>query len=126
MKLETLIIGGGIAGLWLLDELHRAGRTALLLERHQLGHGQTAASQGIIHGGLKYTLHGRFTGSAAAIRDAPQLWRDCLEGRRSPDLTHTAVRAQFCHLWRTGSLRSTPKRRLDTLAHESMRTVSAY
>jgi len=105
-KLETLIFGGGVAGLWLLDELHRTGYAALLLERFALGQGQTVASQGIIHGGLKYTLKGRLTGSAQAIADAPGVWRDCLEGRRTPDLTHTAVRAEYCHLWRTGSLRS--------------------
>ena len=52
LDVEVVIFGGGIAGLWLLDELHRAGMTTLLLEAHELGSGQTIASQGIIHGGL--------------------------------------------------------------------------
>ncbi|MCC6680165.1 MAG: FAD-dependent oxidoreductase [Phycisphaeraceae bacterium] len=106
MQLGTLIFGGGVAGMWLLDELHRAGFAALLLERFALGQGQTVACQGIIHGGLKYTLHGHLTGSARAIRDAPGRWRDSLEGRSKPDLTHTTVLADFCHLWRTSTIKS--------------------
>lgn len=106
IQVDTIIFGGGVAGLWLLDELVRLGRSALLLEADRLGAGQTACAQGIIHGGLKYTLRGMMTGSATAIRDMPDLWRDCLAGRRQPHLTSTRVRAEYCHLWRTGSLRS--------------------
>ena len=69
MQVDTLIFGGGAAGLWLLDELTRQGSSAVLLEAAKLGQGQTIASQGIIHGGLKYTLQGLLTPSAAAIRD---------------------------------------------------------
>jgi glycerol-3-phosphate dehydrogenase len=106
IQLDVVIFGGSAAGLWLLDELIRRGYRTLLLEAHALGSGQTIASQGIIHGGLKYTLDGLLRGSAATIRDMPQVWRDCLAGRRRPDLTRTRVRAQHCHLWRTESLRS--------------------
>lgn len=101
-----LIFGGGVAGLWLLDELRRAGRSALLLEAHRLGHGQTAASQGIIHGGLKYTLAGMFTPAADAIREMPAIWQECLSGRREPILVPAILRAEHCHLWRTESLSS--------------------
>ena len=106
MVLDTVIFGGGAAGLWLLDELSRRGIFTLLLEAGELGGGQTIASQGIIHGGLKYTLQGLLTGSAANIRDMPSTWRDCLAGRRAPELTKTRVRAEYCHLWRTDSLSS--------------------
>jgi len=105
-NLDVLIIGGGIAGLWLLDELRRAGYRAALLERSSLGHGQTLQSQGIIHGGLKYTLAGLLNPSAEAIREMPAVWRDCLSGRREPDLSGCPVRAEFCHLWRTDTLAS--------------------
>ena len=57
-RVDVLIFGGGGAGLWLLDELHRAGHRVMLAECDALGAGQTVASQGIIHGGLKYTLPG--------------------------------------------------------------------
>lgn len=106
MDVETVIFGGGAAGLWLLDELVRRGRSALLVERHALGSGQTVASQGIIHGGLKYTLSGLLTRSAAAIREMPSVWRDCLAGRREPRLTGTRLRSPFCYLWRTDSVSS--------------------
>lgn len=106
IPLDAVIFGGGAAGLWLLDELHRAGRSTLLLEAHELGSGQTIASQGIIHGGLKYTLSGLFTPSAKAISEMPAIWRRCLAGETKPDLSSTRLRADYCHLWRTTSLAS--------------------
>ncbi|HEV8000458.1 MAG TPA: FAD-dependent oxidoreductase [Planctomycetaceae bacterium] len=106
MQLDVLIFGGGAAGLWLLDELTRRGARALLLEADRLGSGQTIASQGIIHGGLKYTLQGALTPSAVQIREMPALWRDCLAGDRSPDLSRVRLRTSACHLWRTHSLGS--------------------
>lgn len=103
---DLVIFGGGAAGLWLLDEAVRHGHSVLLFERDRLGSGQTIASQGIIHGGLKYTLSGLLNASAKAIRDMPDLWRDCLRGAREPDLRGTRCRAEYCHLWRTESLTS--------------------
>ncbi len=106
MEPDVLIFGGGASGLWLLDELHRRGFGALLIERHALGDGQTAASQGILHGGIKYSLTGVVTASARAIRDMPALWRQCLEGRQQPELTRTRVLSPCCYLWRTDSVQS--------------------
>lgn len=106
VNLDVLIFGGGAAGLWLLDDLLRAGYRALLLEAHALGSGQTVASQGIIHGGLKYSLGGFLTPSARAIRDMPRIWRRCLAGEIEPDLSGTHRRAEFCHLWQTSSIAS--------------------
>lgn len=103
---ECVIFGGGIAGLWLLDELRRAGRSAVLLESNALGAGQTIWSQGIIHGGLKYTLDGLMNASASAVRDMPTLWNDCLAGRREPDLSGATVKSACCYLWRTESMTS--------------------
>lgn len=104
--LDAVIFGGGAAGLWILDDLKRAGYRTVLLEAGDLGSGQTIASQGIIHGGLKYTLSGLFTRSAAAIREMPAVWRRCLAGEGQPDLKRTRLRAPHCHLWRTSSLSS--------------------
>jgi glycerol-3-phosphate dehydrogenase len=106
IPVDTVIIGGGPAGLWTLHELVRRGRDAILLESDRLGSGQTIASQGIIHGGLKYTLNGLMTGAAQAIRDMPERWRDALVGKAQPDLSATRLRSQHCHLWRTASLSS--------------------
>lgn len=104
IDLDVVVLGGGIAGLWLLDALVTAGHRAVLLETRALGSGQTVASQGIIHGGLKYTLDGLLNPSAEAIREMPALWRQCLAGQRRPDLRAVRVRAAHCHLWRTSDL----------------------
>ncbi len=104
--LDVVIFGGGAAGLWTLDVLLREGYRVLLLEAHHLGSGQTAASQGIIHGGLKYTLSGLLTSSAKMVREMPMIWRRCLAGEQDPVLSGTRMRAEFCYLWRTQSLKS--------------------
>ncbi len=106
LELDAVIFGGGGAGLWLLDELIRAGYAALLFESNALGSGQTVASQGIIHGGVKYTLTGVLTASARVIAGMPGIWRACLAGERTPDLRNTIVRCGYCHLWRTEALTS--------------------
>jgi glycerol-3-phosphate dehydrogenase len=103
---DVVIFGGGAAGLWLLDELTRRGLSAVLLEANALGTGQTIAAQGIIHGGLKYTLQGLLTKSAASIREMPSIWRECLDGRSQPDLSNVRRRSDECFLWRTDSLSS--------------------
>ncbi|XAL99231.1 FAD-dependent oxidoreductase [Phycisphaeraceae bacterium D3-23] len=106
LAVDVAIFGGGVAGLWLLDELVRAGYHAILIEKHALGQGQTVCAQGIIHSGLKYTLKGGMTGSAQAIKEMPALWRRCLAGQAQPDLRGTRIRSEHCLLWRTQSLSS--------------------
>jgi glycerol-3-phosphate dehydrogenase len=106
VETDVLIFGGGASGLWLLDVLRRAGYGVLLLEADAMGAGQTVASQGIIHGGLKYTLSGLASPAALAIREMPRIWRACLEGERTPDLHAVRRRADCCHLWRTEGVRS--------------------
>lgn len=106
MELDVVIFGGGCAGLWTLDELSRRGYAALLLEAGRLGGGQTAASQGILHGGMKYALAGLLTPSASGVRDMPAVWRGCLAGRCEPDLSATRVRSDHCYLWQTQSFSS--------------------
>ncbi|QDV15398.1 glycerol-3-phosphate dehydrogenase [Gimesia panareensis] len=103
---DLIIFGGGIAGLWTLSEATRLGYRSVLLEAYELGSGQTIASQGIIHGGLKYTLQGMMTGSARGIREMPLIWRKSLDGQQTPDLTQTEIRSPHCYLWRTESLSS--------------------
>jgi len=106
LAVDVAVFGGGVAGMWLLDELLRAGYDAVLIEKHALGQGQTVCAQGIIHSGLKYTLKGGMTGSAQAIREMPALWRRCLAGNAQPDLSGTRIRSDSCLLWRTQSLTS--------------------
>jgi glycerol-3-phosphate dehydrogenase len=104
--LDVAIVGGGIAALWLLDALDEAGFAAGLIEPGALGQGQTLASQGIIHGGLKYTLRGVFSPSADAISGMPDRWRRSLSGECRPDLRGAILRSPSTWMWRTESLRS--------------------
>lgn len=107
---DIAIFGGGIAGLWLLARLHKLGYRAILLENGQLGGGQTMASQGIIHGGLKYALSGNISGATQAIADMPARWRDLLAGstRDNNDLDLSTVRvlAEHYYMWSDGGFRS--------------------
>ena len=54
LSTDVLIVGGGVAGLWLNARLRRLGYSTLLVDKGVLGGGQSAKSQGIIHGGTKY------------------------------------------------------------------------
>jgi len=106
LHVDTVIFGGGVAGLWTLDAVRRSGRSALLVEGHRLGGGQTIASQGILHSGLKYSLAGVLTGAAREAREMPQFWRRCLLGDAVPDLREVTVSAEAFHLWGTQSAAS--------------------
>jgi len=106
LELDALIFGGGVAGLWLLDELHRRSFRALLIENRALGAGQTIASQGILHAGLKYALGGLLSGAAKAVGEMTDLWRQCLDGRAQPDLRGVQILSPCCYLWRTEALAS--------------------
>lgn len=88
---DCVIIGGGIAGVWLLLRLQQAGYQALLIEANQLGGGQTLYSQGIIHGGVKYSLSGSLSGATRAISAMPERWRRCLNGQGELDLRAARV-----------------------------------
>jgi len=103
---DLVIFGGGIAGLWLLGRLSRAGYSCLLLEADGLGGVQTLASQGIIHGGTKYALTGVLTGSSQAIAAMPGVWRACLAGHGELDLSRVRVLSEHQYLWSTAGLGS--------------------
>jgi glycerol-3-phosphate dehydrogenase len=103
---DVLIFGGGVAGLWLLDRLRARGYRALLIESEALGAGQTRHSQGIIHGGTKYTLGGGLSKSAHAVAAMPGRWRACLDGRGEPDLTGVRVLSPHQYLWSTAGVAS--------------------
>jgi len=102
--LDILIFGGGIAGLWLLDELRRSGHSALLLETQALGQGQTITSQGILHGGFKHAIGGRNRAYAKTLNAMPGIWRACFRDLREPRLSLVAMRGYSMYVWRTGSI----------------------
>ena len=103
---DIVIFGGGIAGLWVLNCLRNQGYQAILLETDKLGSGQTLASQGIIHGGLKYALNGALSGAANIISDMPARWRSCLAGEAEIDLRGCRVLSEHYYMWSNSGFRS--------------------
>lgn len=101
---QVLIVGGGIAGLWLNARLRQLGYATVLVESASLGGGQTLKSQGIIHGGTKYALSGSLTGSSEAIADMPKRWRAALEGSGELDLRGVELLSNAHYLWSPGTL----------------------
>jgi glycine/D-amino acid oxidase-like deaminating enzyme len=106
ITLDVLVIGGGVAGLWTLDRLVAAGHQAALLERDALGQGQSICAQGILHGGVKYSLSGLLAPGARQVAAMPNQWAEHLAGNAGPDLSQVRVRSASCHLWRTDSMKS--------------------
>ncbi len=106
VTIDIAIIGGGIAGLWLLNNLKNQGYNAVLFEQTALGNDQTIASQGMIHGGVKYALGGNLSGESEAIADMPNHWQQCLQGRGDVDLTRTNILTEEFYMWSAGRLAS--------------------
>ncbi len=99
LDIDIAIVGGGIAGLWLLSRLRAQGYGVVLVEGSRLGAGQTLKSQGIIHGGAKYALKGQESGAARAVAEMPTVWRQCLDGEGEVDLSGARLLSDHQYLW---------------------------
>ena len=103
---DLVILGGGIAGLWLLNRVRQQGYDAILLETNTLGGGQSIRSQGIIHGGTKYALNGALTQASNTIADMPARWRACLKGHGELDLSAANILSDAHYMWSKATLGS--------------------
>ncbi len=54
IQVDVLIVGGGLQGLVLLDELAAKGRSCVLVADSDLGHGQTLHSHGLLNTGFGF------------------------------------------------------------------------
>lgn len=106
IELDIAVIGGGIAGLWLINRLTQAGYDCALFEKKALGGEQTIASQGMIHGGMKYTLRGSLTKASESVADMPRYWSHCLAGRGEVDLSNATVLSRHFYFWSSDSVAS--------------------
>ena len=99
LHIDIAIIGGGIAGLWTLNQLRNRGYSAALFEHKALGSDQTIGSQGMIHGGMKYALAGSWGRDAQTLSAMPAVWRQCLAGGGKVDLRGVKVLSEDFFLW---------------------------
>ena len=99
VTVDVAIAGAGVAGLWLANLLLSRGLEVAVCERGDVGGTQTMASQGLIHGGVKYALTGTATRAFEATSDMPRRWRACLEGTGEIDLRGVGVVSECYYLW---------------------------
>ena len=106
MNADIVIVGGGIAGLWILNLLCQKGYNAILLEKEALGGVQTLASQGMIHGGQKYTLTGQISDQAINVAEMPTVWQSCFDGEGMIDLSSVKALSNHQVMWASGGMTS--------------------
>ncbi len=104
IRVDVAIAGGGIAGLWIANLLLLRGFDVALCDPGRAAGVQTLASQGLIHGGVKYALRGRTDDTFDALKEMPVRWRRCLAGQGEIDLGGVATASGACHLWSRDAL----------------------
>ena len=105
-KVDFAIIGGGVTGLWLNALLARTGFSTIVIEKKALGVEQTLASQGMIHGGVKYSLSGLVNDHFNTLKGMPSRWAKCLSGNDTVDLRNVKVLSPRYYMFSDQSLSS--------------------
>lgn len=99
ITVDTVVIGGGVAALWTANALIRSGRSVIVLTNAPLGGTQTLASQGVIHGGLKYAVGGKLNDSSEALAAMPKRWAEAMRGNGEVDLRKVEILSDHQILW---------------------------
>ena len=68
-RFDVLVIGGGITGAAIAWDASLRGLTVGLIEKADFGHGTSAATSKLIHGGLRYLKHGQLGVVRASLRE---------------------------------------------------------
>jgi hypothetical protein len=96
--------------MWLHALAKKHNYSSLLLEGDGLGGKQTLNSQGIIHGGTKYTLQGKLSKSADTIASMPSRWKECIEGNAEKtgniNLSSLNILSKSHYLWSSNKFSS--------------------
>ncbi|MDX9912459.1 MAG: FAD-dependent oxidoreductase [Phycisphaerales bacterium] len=101
---DVVVVGAGVCGLWARHELSRAGLRVVTIERSAMGDGQTVASQGILHRGVKYAVSHSAREASEVLQRVHARWMDAMAGRGGPDLGCVRILAQRTHMWSTPSM----------------------
>ncbi|MCI1740111.1 MAG: FAD-dependent oxidoreductase [Pseudomonas veronii] len=102
---DVLIVGAGVAGLWLNARLRRQGFSTVVVENATLGGGQS----------VKSPRHHSWRSEIRAARCAhrrppkrlpicPRRWREALAGHGELDLTGVRLLSEAHYLWSPGTL----------------------
>ncbi len=107
IKSDIVIIGSGVSGLWTHMHLSNQGYEVLSIDQSEVGGTQTMASQGMIHGGQRYTLLGQETDHSRRISEMPPRWERYLSAQEPPfNLEKVHILSDHQYMWTPGSLLS--------------------
>ncbi|HTA15836.1 MAG TPA: FAD-dependent oxidoreductase [Solirubrobacteraceae bacterium] len=113
VDVDVLIIGGGAQGLWVLNDLTKRHYRTVLLERGELGGGQTCHSHGLIHRGHYYDD----VDMMIVLNAAAQFWEAFVDERGISRLNPSRALAGFgpgttvsrhTYFWKTAGLHFDP------------------
>ncbi len=103
IEVDIVIMGAGVAGLWLANILQQQGYSLLILEQDNIGGKESINACGIIHGGLKFGLNS-ILHSHDILQTMPSKWRDCLAGTGALNLSSVRTLSPHFYLWTEPSL----------------------
>jgi glycine/D-amino acid oxidase-like deaminating enzyme len=113
IDIDVLVVGGGAQGLWLLNDLTKRHYRTVLVERYELGAGQTCHSHGLIHRGHYYDD----IDMMIVLNAAAQFWEAFVDEKGIEKLNPHRALAGFgpgtavdrhTYFWRTAGLRFDP------------------